>query len=411
MVSKKKINNEGNTDIENNSNNENKNDTFDIKLSKCIEKCNLFEAKNNNIKYKKTGFFSTEKEYQDSFDEIISFSKKITTREKNDIDIVMFHSDNEDGLMSAYYTFKNYEDKKELIFIPTKPSSSNTMLNYRLQKYDSILKDKNLLTLDLSFGKANYDYLSKLCKSIIIIDDHPRKNNILSKYKNITYFIGDDKHCASVYTYKFFNPKNNIPLDLIYIDNNDRKLQLPFINSSIYRYVTVYNNFKVIHSPYLNIKFTKNDDFKKLEELILNVSFDYKCLVGKQYDEVCNNIKLQVAKNAVKKTFCGHNVYILNYNDPVIYKMVSREMFTLAEHKGDNIDFVVLYGYEFTSNGYKILVSEKHTGRPPQHTHALNNILNKYGKFHPKGGKITQYILNFYYPHNKEHDIWDMIEH
>jgi hypothetical protein len=91
--------------------------------------------------------------------------------------------------------------------------------------------------------------------------------------------------------------------------------------------------------------------------------------------------------------------------------MVSREMFTLAEHKGDNIDFVVLYGYEFTSNGYKILVSEKHTGRPPQHTHSLNNILNKYGKFHPKGGKITQYILNFYYPHNREHDIWDMIEH
>lgn len=30
--------------------------------------------------------------------------------------------------------------------------------------------------------------------------------------------------------------------------------------------------------------------------------------------------------------------------------MVSREMFSVAERKGDNIDFVFLYGYEFTSN-------------------------------------------------------------
>ena len=321
----------------------------------------------------------------------------------------MFHTDNEDGLMSAYYIFKYFENKKELMFIPTKPSSSNTMLNYRLKKYDHIMKDKNLIIVDLSFGKANYDYLSNLCKSIIIIDDHPRRNTLLDKYKNIDYFIGDDKHCASVYTYKFFNPKSSVPLDLIYIDNNDRKLQLPFINSTLYRYITVYNNFKIIHSPYLNIRFTSNTDFKKLEEL-LNVSIEYKSLVGKLYDEVSNNIKTQVAVNAVKNTFCGHSVYILNYNDPVLYKMVSREMFTLAEKNGDVIDFVVLYGWEFKSNAYKIFVSEKHSGRPPRYTNALNNILNKYGKFTTKSGKVTQYVLNFYYPHDNNHDIWDLIK-
>jgi len=195
---------------------------------------------------------------------------------------------------------------------------------------------------------------------------------------------------------------------LIYIDNNDRKLQLPFINSTIYRYKTVYNNFKIIHSPYLNIKFTSNADFKKLEEL-LHVSNEYKYLVGKLYDEVCNNIKTQVAVNAVKKTFCGYPVYILNYNDPVLYKMVSREMFTLAERNGDTIDFAVLYGWEFTSNAYKIFVSEKHSGIP-KYTKELYNILNKYGKFTRKSGKMTQYILNFYYPHDKNHDIWDLIK-
>jgi hypothetical protein len=409
-------NNETNNENNNINNNINKNinkknnnlESFESKLSNCLKKCNLFSNLENNKKHK-NGFFKNEEEYQNSFSKIISFSKKITTTQKNNIDVVMFHSDNEDGLMSAYYIFKYFEKKKELLFIPAKPSSSNTMLNYRLKKFDNIIKDKNIIIVDLSFGKANYDYLSNLCKNIIIIDDHPRKNNLLDKYKNIDYFIGDDKHCASVYTYKFFNPKADVPLDLIYIDNNDRKLQLPFINSTLYRYITVYNNFKIIHSPYLNIRFTSNADFKKLEEL-LNVSIEYKCLVGKLYDEVSNNIKSQVAVNAVKNKFCGHPVYILNYNDPVLYKMVSREMFTLAEKNGDVIDFVVLYGWEFKSNAYKIFVSEKHTGKPPKYTKELNNILNKYGKFTTKSGKVTQYVLNFYYPHDSNHDIWNLIK-
>ena len=385
-------------------------DSFELKLSNCLEKCKLFPTEVTETFIRKDIFFKTESEYQNSFSDILSFSKKITSIQKDSIDVVMFHAANEDGLMAAYYIFKYFENKKELNFIPTRPSSSNTMLNHRLKKYDFILRNKNVIIVDLSFGKANYDYLSQLCNSIIIIDDHPRKNNVLSTYPNLDYFVGDDKHCASVYTYKFFNPKENIPLDLIYIDNNDRKLQLPFINSMLYRYITVYNNFKVIHSPYLGIRFIKNEDFKKLEQLLFDVSFDYKCLVGKLYDEVCNNIKTQIAQNAVKKQFCGHPVYILNFNDPVLYKMVSREMFSVAERKGDQIDFVVLYGWEFTSNAYKVFVSEKHTGKPPQFTRELYDILNNYGKFTTKSGKVTQYVMNFYYPHNREHDIWDMIE-
>jgi hypothetical protein len=90
--------------------------------------------------------------------------------------------------------------------------------------------------------------------------------------------------------------------------------------------------------------------------------------------------------------------------------MVSREMFSLAERKGDNIDFAVLYGYEFTSDAYKIFVSEKHTGRPPRFTHDLNNILHKYGKYTFKGGIVSKYVLNFYYPHNDKYDIWDLIK-
>jgi FPC/CPF motif-containing protein YcgG len=90
--------------------------------------------------------------------------------------------------------------------------------------------------------------------------------------------------------------------------------------------------------------------------------------------------------------------------------MIGREMFSFAEKKGDNINFVVLYGYEFLSKGYKIFVSEKHTGKSPRFSNELNNILNKYGKYHDKRGKVTKYVLNFYYPHDTKHDIWDLLK-
>lgn len=379
-------------------------DEFDMKLSNCLEKCNLF---GNSFIDKNTDEFNN---YQNSFDDIIRFSKTITQIEKNNIDVVMFHAANEDGLMAAYYIYTYFKNKKELLFIPTKPSSSRNQLNYRLMKSSNELKNKNLMITDLSFNKANYDYLSKLCKSIIIIDDHPLKYNILKNYSNVKYFIGDDKHCASTYTFKFFFPKEDISDNLILVDNNDRKLQLSFINRELSRYITVYNNFKFVHSPYVKLEMRKNSDFKILESMIDNVPNSNKFIIGKYYDEVCNNIKMQVVVNSVKRKFCGHDVYILNYNDPVLYKMITREMFSFAERKGDFIKFVVIYGYEFTANGYKILVSEKHTGGPPKYTNELNDILYKYGHNHVRGGRVAKNILNFYYPHDKNHDIFDLIK-
>ena len=78
-----------------------------------------------------------------------------------------------------------------------------------------------------------------------------------------------------------------------------------------------------------------------------------------------NNIKDQVARNARFAYFQGHPVYVLNYNDPVLYKMVARQMITNAENNNQNIDFAVLWGYEYTSGSYKVFLSEKHTrGKP-----------------------------------------------
>ena len=42
-------------------------------------------------------------------------------------------------------------------------------------------------------------------------------------------------------------------------------------------------------------------------------------IIGYYYDELANNIKEQVARNAQFAYFEGHPVYVLNYNDPVLY--------------------------------------------------------------------------------------------
>ncbi len=384
-------------------------ESFDQRLSNCISKCHLFDDESNKQARisKNYAFFRTEEEYQNSFQDILSFEKNLPEGLKDEIDVVMYNVDKEDGLMSAFIAFDYFRGKKELIYLPTKVSSHATILNYRLKGVESKIKGRTVFLVDLSFGKANYAFLSQHAKNVIIVDDHPFVNNDLKKYKNFYSFIGNDKHCATTYSYKFFFPKKDVPLDYIYIDDSDRKLMLPFLNRGVQRYLTTYNNFKFVHSPYLP-NFTTTADFEKLQELINDVSFDYKCLVGKLYDEVCNNIKMQVAQNAVKKKFLGYTVYALNYNDPVLYKMVSREMFTLADKRGDKIDLVVLFGYEFTSNAYKVFVSERHTGKKPEYD--LDQIVRQVGKFHPRGGKATQYIANFYYPRNKTHDIWDLFD-
>jgi hypothetical protein len=123
-----------------------------------------------------------------------------------------------------------------------------------------------------------------------------------------------------------------------------------------------------------------------------------------------NNLKDQIAKNAAYKKFQGHNVAVLNFNDPALYKMVARQMITNAEKSGNNVDFAVLWGWEYTTNAYKVFISEKHTGKPPRfNLPALAQRLGQKGGHH-LGGKGSKYIGNFYWSRKKGQDIWDLFE-
>ena len=78
-----------------------------------------------------------------------------------------------------------------------------------------------------------------------------------------------------------------------------------------------------------------------------------------------------------------------------------------AEKKKDDIHFAVLWGYEYTSQAYKIFLSEKHFGSPKYN---LKNIAETLGKIggHRRGGGGSRYVGNFYWPKDKKHDIWEL---
>ena len=367
----------------------------------------FFSEKSKKNKNTNSEFKDDIKKYQNSFDDIIKFSKKITLPKKKSINCIIYHADNSDGVMSANIVVKFLTENKagdDVVIIPAKPSSGAGFMNKRLEKYESQIRGRNLIILDLQYNKENLDYFKSLAKDVIIIDDHP----IGESNNSNKHFIGDNSHASVAYTWKFFYPKVDVPLYAQIIDNDDRKLQLPYLSK--YRNMSSFYNYRIFHSPYLQklgIKFDKVSDFELLDTIVKDEFKNVANIIGHYYDELANNIKDQVARNARMAYFEGHPVYVLNYNDPVLSRMVARQMLTNAKAKGDNIDFVVLWGYEYTNQCYRVQLAEFHGGKPKHNLPYIAKTLGNIGGT-GKGGGGAQYVGNFYWPRGNGKDIWDL---
>lgn len=382
-------------------------------VSTCLKDCKLFQNKDVKLSELNAAAYKNEANYQKSFPDITQFAKSIPDKDKEQINCCIYNANNDDGLFSAWVFYKyllsiNKADDS-ITFVPLAPASGNKP-DWHLEKQMDFINGRNVIICDIAYSLPNLELISTGAKRIYIIDDHTRSNKELKELDSINtlkgnWFIGDDRHSAVAYTWKFFFPDEPVPIIVQYIDNDDRKLNLPFLFYD--RAFKTYISFRITHSPYIK-KLTTCDAFEKLNAQIENIDKNFMLTVGHYYDELVNNIKDQVARNASFQHFQGHPVYVLNYNDPVLYKMVARQMITNAEKAGKDIDFAVLWGWEYTTNAYKIFLSEKHTGKPPRFN--LGQLAQKLGKKggHHMGGKGTKYIGNFYWPRKKGQDIWDL---
>lgn len=374
---------------------------FNKVLNNCMKN---IEIRNDKIRNMTNLKFKTMKEYQSSFKKIEDFSKK-HNKLKKDIDVVMYNESNNDGMFSALtaYMYLYKDNKKTINIIPAKASRQ---VDKRLKKYYNEIKGKTLLIVDLSQSKDNIEMLASIAKQVIVLDDHP-KSFEFKLPDNVIEFISNE-HAACAVTWKFFYPDKEVPLPVIYIDDSDRKLMLPFVS---YSYLFAeYIGYKFSHNVLISKMKKRQLEgglMSELHKILTDKSMEVILLIGNYYSEVTNMIKYQVVNNMVVKNFQGYKVGTLNFNAPRLSKMVGREMFNVARSRNQHIDFAVLWGYEFTISSWRVSLYENHTGKPPKYN--LPNLANKLGKIggDPKGGYGAKYEGNFYW---KKKDIFILFE-
>ncbi len=126
--------------------------------------------------------------------------------------------------------------------------------------------------------------------------------------------------------------------------------------------------------------------------------------------EVQENIKEQIARNAQIMIFKNklldkeYKVGVLNFLDPVLTNRIGRQICT---NLNDQIDFAFLWAYEHNKNFYRIRLISNHS---PSFKYDLGDISSKFKHLTKLGGGGHKNIGNFYYPRDKKHDIWDLLE-
>lgn len=355
-----------------------------------------YEFKNG--KNKSRGKFRTEKEYQDSFNSILKFEKQFTKKQKNDINVIIFHDDNNDGIMSAYIVWKFLGETKNgnnsVQYIGLKPGFGRNV-NKRVDNILDKIKGKNVLILDLDYNEETIKAIKNVAKSLIVIDDH-------TKYvkPNKDIFVGEI-HATVANTWKFFYPSKKVPKIIQYIDNSDAKLFLPFLSFGNLLDLTL--GFRFVHNIF---KHAGPKLFKEIDELVKDDNPNLLIFIGKYYNEVWDHIKTQSAANARTAKFQGYNVGVLNFNVPSLTKVVGRQIITNMSKYNKKIDFAVCWGYEYTANppAYRITMIDDHK----QEKIDLGLIARELGKKggHPKGGGGHKHVGNFYWSGN----IWDLFK-
>lgn len=381
----------------NNSNSESEKNNSNINFNNIL----FNSIKNKNLKLRKNSNennIQKYKDYKDSFDDISTFLKKFTKKEINNIDTIIYHDENNDGMFSAsivYHYLKELNNQKEIQLIPEKPGKFT---------FKNKIFDKNVIILDLSLKVEFLNEIIKTVKSYIVIDDHSKT---LINDPNI--FNGNN-HAASAYTWKFFYPKKNIPNTIIYVDNSDGKAFLPFIPTSFSTLFTQSTGIRFSHSKSKEAILKKdNDILLELWDLLIDdKKLNFLIIIGFYYHQFSENIKEQIAINAKPAKFQGFNVGVLNFNSPALSKPVARQIITNFKNNGIPIDFAVCWGYEYTAKAYRVQIIDDHRQRSID----MSEIARKLGKIGgiEKGGGGHFHVGNFYWPHDNNHDIWDLFK-
>jgi len=366
-------------------------------------------------------------DYQDSFDDIISFREKNYPKDEDcEFDVVLMH-DNADGVFStfAYWLWKTKQGQNlnrisDFIVLTSKPElkerkpnrktqnggSPNYQRGYEegappSQKLRSVwrrLVKKRVLVLDLNYSHDIQDWFHENCERVLFIDDHsegrqePRQEPWL--------FVGEN-HSSCAYAYKFFFPHETVPLLFVYIDNQDKKLYSPFLPypAPLITYITSHF-IKRITNP--GAYAPESDLWKHLLYLMTHPE---GLLLAIKTGSNMNELKNLEKDLAVKHACMGrlhipglpeYKVGILNLDHDVLTKATGKEILTLAKKVNDELDLSILWGQHYNKDMYHLTVTKLAHRDDIDMTRDVLPALRKY--FPGASGGGHKYELSLMFP-------------
>ena len=257
------------------------------------------------------------------------------TIKKEDIDVIVYHANCDDGFGAAYCAYKyfnKYHQDKQVKYIPLSYSSDIPFNEFR---------NKNVCVFDFSFKEHDTTEIIKISNSFAVIDHHKTAitelKNIPDKYKTIIM-----EYSGAYLAWKYFFPEDNVPKLIQYIQDNDiwtKKLPMTLeytaykssINNTFEEFDRLSDDEELMNCIKFNGKIIKEQNDVAIKSIV-----DHTCpifmTIGKIHYMVAhinsNIYRSDVGNQTLKKfKYCNFSaVYsINNYNNTTNFSLRSTE--------------------------------------------------------------------------------------
>lgn len=125
----------------------------------------------------------------------------------DEIDVVVYHKNCNDGKAAAACAYKYLGDKVE--YIP---------MNYGFEINFKNFEEKNIILLDFSWKKQEYELVKKVAKKVMILDHH---DSAMKELENVEGCFFNMNESGASLAWEYFFPGNELPTFILYVKDRD----------------------------------------------------------------------------------------------------------------------------------------------------------------------------------------------
>jgi uncharacterized protein len=203
---------------------------------------------------------------------------------------ILYHGGCPDGFGGAYAAWKKFGDTAE--YIPLKhgrPAPEN-------------LDGKDLYLIDFCYPQAIMDQLSKVAKSVTVLDHHDGVRSIATKFPGVF----DINHSGATISWAYFHPDTPVPKLLTYVEDGDLyRFNLPHareILAYVYTLTDSFASFDLHNVEKWDTFVAELEDSKHLERILE---------IGKLFSQYHEHIVVHGVNHAELVKFEGYECYLV----------------------------------------------------------------------------------------------------